>query len=276
MSLRSSTKNYLNFYYILGISPYQPSPKSPFLYLFKYAGLVQAIFGYIIATVCYLNLWSDESNVASTASESFILTIYVGCEYTRVTSVFIQYVWFASTLTDTMHIFHELDIYFVRHLNHRINYRKFVNKFHLRMMLTVGVMILCIVFFFLRLKYSNFIITQMNVYIKPLQLITVFCYTHVIFHVDLLNFHFAELLAVMDRHIAQRAIQNCTVGDVKRQLKSYKVIHFRLYYATKGVNIFFGYSLLSLVSHAFANFVYFAYWVFDTLHADRGLFTLWS
>lgn len=273
MSFITTTRFYFNLFYILGLSSYCPRSSSTFLSLFEYAKYVQAAICFCGATSCMLILHSDEGRLAYTNTEICILTLYALCEFIRIVVVLFQAIAFAPHLTEVVRMLREQEVIFAQHLHHRLNYRKFVEKLHQRMLGTIGLMIVYISLFFLRMRIGDQSITRMNVVSKYLQLTTAACAAHVLFYVELLNFCLAELNMAIQRSSFE---SRSSVQDIKDRLLTFKTVHFRLYLVRQKINRFFGYSILALLLHAFTELLYSAFWLFDTIESKRGLLALWS
>lgn len=116
-------------------------------------------------------------------------------------------------------------------------------------------------------------ISPIRIPIKLLQLLRTVSSLHVIYYIDFLHFHLAEIDEISRRqrvHLENKGgllndigfMKHTTIDDpiIMKQLKYFKHIHFELWEATQSLNTYLGWSLLAILLHSFIDFVYALLW----------------
>lgn len=278
MSCSASIKFYLNLFYALGLSSHEPSIISRFVSICKFSKFIQAIIC-ALTSILALNILNFNAYLNEyTTTESIILHTYFFCDIIRTTVVLLQCLMYKSANNAIIENLDSASLYFAQQLQHLICYRAFRRSFNFRILIIIGASTLYIILFFVRLQAGDSTITRANLFTKFLQFMTAFCYTHHIFYIDLLSFHLAQLNMVIEREIPC-SINVCRLTNkdrIKKQIKSYKFIHFRLYLISQRMNKCFGYSLVAVLLHASSDLIYSSFWIFQMINKSRGILFLWS
>lgn len=283
MCLESSTKFTLSIFFAIGLSPFRFNSNhddSRSSIWSKVPQFAQATASFAIAmTMLYMTNTRRPSNEITTA-ENFTVNLYFIGEFARAGFVLMQCVLYADLLIEIMAIFKGLEIYFVKNLQHRIFYGKFMRQYRHRISIIFGFFMVYITSFSMRIILQDHI-TFIGMALKLLQLMTAMTYSYIIFYVELLSFYLSELNVVIknDTFKYSNNVAMCCDAkyraQIKDRLKSYKIVHFRLWLISQRMNRYFGYSIIAIILHAFTDSVYSALWTFQQYRKFGGL-AIWS
>lgn len=226
-----------------------------------------------------LNFKPDTLDHHYSTTENIILHTFFICDSVRSVVALLQCLLFSNEISTIIAMFDRLDAYFVQYFQHRICYRQFKHSIRWRTLTVVGVCLLYILQFLLRLQLGDHTTSRVNLHSKFLQFVTALCYLHHIFYIELLSFHLAQLNLVIVRDAsayADRAHHASAFQRICNHLKSYKTVHFRFYTIALRMNKYFGLSLIAVLLHAFSDLIYSAFWAFQAIHGSSGSWALWS
>lgn len=281
MDFKSSTKFYLTLFFMLGISSYQPNQRysPPLMFIckmFKFAlAAICEIAG--IFSLCLLNRAGAVRQHSQT--EIILINMYLVCDLLRALFILLQCLIFKKSLNEITDLLHSLEIYFATQLDHRILYRKFTRRFTFKLILILGFCSLYLFSFYMRWMVGDRL-SQASTILKMLQVMTAFCYLHIVFYIDILSFYFKQLNLVVHRDMLFVSngivVESLNQSVVKQRLQCYKVVHFRLWMVSQRVNRYFGYGLIAILMHAFTDLVYSALWIFQNLHTELNFRIIWS
>lgn len=207
-------------------------------------------------------------------TEYLIINLNLSCDVVRTVTVLVQCISFDTFTLECSQIMLELRAFFWRHLNHRLSYDRAYKTYMLK-------------FKFIMLAYAQYVIGYaMCGFIQPtativgslskiVELMVMLTYMHIIFYIDMLNYHMSELNVVIQRDACQVYICATTdaakIAVLTKNLEAYKSVHFRLWLVAEYVKRFFGWSLIAILLYAFADLVYSGFWFYESVRDDLGV-----
>lgn len=272
MDFEKSIQPFLNLFYYLGQSPFQqknPIEKRRFqisknLFLLAH-GILSGML--TISIIYYLNF--RESDWSRT--DRVLIILIALCEAVRIASVLIQCIFSKNHLASVNSTFRMLERFYAIHLGHSISYRAFRRQYKIK------ATALCIVFIpqfviFLRKTAVHGMTLAMQV--KFMQIIKLVSILHNIFYIDLLNFYFAELNAVIRKDLTNNIVGK-NVSYVSKstpnlliceKLRCYKTVHFHMWTMAQQISDFFGWSLVATILYIFVELVHATYFFILRIH----------
>lgn len=282
MDYRSSTRIYLNFFYILGYSSYEADAKygsMKHLKISKYIlAIVLMIFG--IISLITMNALGDIPQ-GQRVAETIIINVFILCDIARAAFVLMQCLIFNHLLIETNNTFISLELYFAKYLKHPITYSTFSKQYRRRMMTCMSFAIFYVTSYFFRcaLGHNSSIAGYLT---KLMQLETAITFVHVIFYVNALHFNMQQLNLVIQRDtIVCKTVyggkkKRMNYKEIRNRLKHYKTIHFNFYAISQKISRYFGYSLIAICMHAFTDPIYSIFWIYQLIKVDAPLYQTWS
>lgn len=283
MSLISHIHSHLNLFYVIGLSPYNPNThgSSSSFHLAAMSKYLQ----FLVCECC--GIWSlytlnvyEAINVL-TLTETIIVNLYLVCDIIRAAFILMQCLIYRHAMNEMMAIFINLELFFAHHLGHRICYRAFGQRYRRRVWAVLCICSLYIASYSIRAFLNNDISYAASLF-KVQQFMTAFCYLHAIFYIDLLSYHLMQLNTVIENDMVTLDKMDGAMNQTRRRahiqqrLKCYKIVHFRLWMATRRINEFFGYGLMAILLHTFADLVYVAFWMFEQFYSKMALCAILS
>lgn len=277
MDFIKSIRLYSTVFYILGLSPLMVSTRDG-----EYKNcqtsqifvILNAVIGFTLVALCtstiniyYEHLWSP--------TDIRTINFVIICEILRISFNSIQCIYNKQKLIDIYYIFRMLQTYYNMHLYHAIDYQRFIHLYNRKVMFYVCGFILSLVI--LVLKYWRDGMSTVYIQLKILQIMTLASYLHIIFYVDLLSFHLAELNVAIEHDAINghskidsniiSVISNESSDNMKmrERLRHYKTVHYHLWGVTQRINEFFGWCMVAILLHGFVVFVYNSYWLIHGL-----------
>lgn len=275
MDFKTHLKLYLNIFYFLGLSPYRADiPEAGLIKILRCCKFVQFLTCEAHSIFALILL----ANFQATA-ESTIISVYLVCDMMRAIFVLVQCICYKLHIAEIIDKIHDIDEYFLRQLEHRISYKKFKQKYNLKVFAILGIAIIYLLGYVAR-YFFNHRATLAVTMIKYLQLMTAFTYLHNIFYIDVLSFHLNELNSVIRKCILNNSnivmVGPSDAANILKKLTYFKTIHFQIWELAQMINTYFGWSAITILLHAFSDLIYSAYWVFKELETDDETFTIWS
>lgn len=274
MKFTSDTGPYLSVFYFLGMSPYHPDTDFAHVKDNQINILILAqIASIILSLSCAVILGIDGSNRTLNPVE-IIVILYIICDIAKALCVTFQCVLYKCQIREIFHAFHKLESYFVIHFNHRISYEMFRRKCHLYTLLIFIGFAQYLFVYILRCVYKHIFPTY-TIQAHTVHFIQSLTYLHMIFYIEAVAFYIRQLTSMIQRdmnifRIANDLYKISNRNLIRNKIKCYKFVHFRLWEMTQRVNVFFGWSMIIIFSHAFVKFVYTIYRVFEEFHSNNG------
>lgn len=275
MDFMKSIRPYLTAFNILGMSPLLVSTndgESKNWRTSKILVLIHAVIGSTLALSCIQMANFGNNEYQWSRTDIVIMNIVVVCEMLRIIFIVIQCIFSKQTLIEICYTFRMLQGYYNMHLHHPVGYQPFTQQYNRKV-----VFIMCgFIPTFMIFVWDSWWYGLMPVYMhfKILQIMTLASYLHIIFYVDILSFHLAELNVVIERDETitnQQPKHNIIISVISKQASSnmairkrwrrYKTVHFHLWEVAQRINAFFGWSMVAILLHGFVDFVYSSYWM---------------
>lgn len=282
MDYRSSTRIYLNFFYILGYSSYETDAKygsKKHLKVSKYiTAMVLIMFG--IISLITMNALGDVPP-GQRVAETIIINVFILCDIARAAFVLMQCLIFNHLLIETNNTFVSLELYFAKYLKYPITYSTFSKQYRRRMITCMGFAIFYVISYFVRCAFGHN--SSIAGYLtKLMQLETAITFVHLIFYVNALHFHMQQLNLVIQRDTivcktgcrGMKKRMNCK--EIRNRLKHYKTVHFNFYAVSQKISQYFGYSLIAICMHAFTDPIYSIFWIYQLIKIDAPFYLTWS
>lgn len=273
-------------FYYSGHSPYLPtnapiqdSKQNPKCSMPVYiCGLLCVLLS--ISCAFLLNSFFSRNSFELNRTDLFISNMFILSQFARAILVLLQCICYRKTYYNIIDTFNKLELFFANQLHHQIQFSILkegaATKMTIAAIAFAQLLTIEIVSCFIYPKFN-----QITVQIKLLQMITTFTFVHLIFFIDVLCFYLEQLRLVIVRDtnndrsldsIGYHKYSNKCVF-IRTQLKNYKSVHFCLWEVGQRINIFFGWSMISILLQAFVDFLYSSYWLFDLLQEPFNLIT---
>lgn len=279
MTFKTIAKMYLTTFHILGFSSYQPNGNRNKYQLFKCARYIQAFVCIFLGLSALVSMNSVDNSSHQRVAETIIINIILICDVGRATLILLENIFYSDALDGIMNAFEHLELYFAKHLQHHISFRRFAKEYRINVIVCMGFAIFYSLNYCVRCWAGQY--CQYASYVtKWCQFVTAISYLHMIFYVKALSYYLCQLNAV----IARDAIDNernsmdqqLHGNRIRNKLKCIKVIHFRLCTISRRISHYFGYSTIALCMHAFTDPIYALFWLYLMIKSGSPLYNIWS
>lgn len=186
----------------------------------------------------------------------------------RVISVLFQCIFYKNLFLEINFIFHQINLYFITHLQHNISYVRFRRQFVWRATIVVLAFLQYVIGHFMRTRYYLGFGSQL----KILQAMAVANFLHITLYLDVLGYQLNALSAVIMRDMSN--VSDAFV--VQNKLHSFKIMHFRLWMVTQRINTVFGWTIIAILLHALADVVFCVFWLYETFRDPVNIFKMLS
>lgn len=213
-------------------------------------------------------------------SDTIITNIFIVCQITKTVSIYIQSVIYDRAIRDATQVFLSLETFFGGSLHHKISYAPFGRQMIIKMAFIYIIYIQAATFLGLTFIQIGFVVPITTI-IKILQIRSIMILIQMIFFIDLIRFHMAQLNVVIQRDAGeQEPTQNNIIVVYRKSTKemlmgnkyrNYKHVHYRLWNATQHINHYFGWSLTTVFLQTFIDCVYNSYWQYNSLNSGSNL-----
>lgn len=271
MDLIAACKGFLKFYFYSGLSPYSPSyNRSSKLFGFISHFLQLTVNVLLSAYVLKTTNLPEKRKILRQIGIT-VINIFALLNANRSIFVFWQCVFQQDAIKEMFERFSQVQIYFAQNLKHRINYQPFVRQHSWKMAIPLFALFIFTIVYIERFNLSS----------RIWQLTQQLTLLNLIFYIDLIAFHLAELNKVvlrdansmMDIRILLRTELPEQTRWFFQQLKSYKLIHFSLWELSMLHSSVFGPCMLALLLNILFDLVYSTFWLFFELNLRSGVYS---
>lgn len=167
----------------------------------------------------------------------------------------------------------DLDAFFDVHLGHQLPHRTYSKQYLLKVGMVLGGYVLMIIGYIAK-NVATGDVAKLSIVKRVLQWSSAIGTIYVAYYIDILSFYLSQLNAVIARDVAGYIGDSLDVNKlfIVDKLKNYKIVHFRLWLLGQWLNEIFGWHILLLVLNAYADCVYSAFWLFEEVNRDNGIF----
>lgn len=277
MDFLECSKPFLKFYYLTGISPYRPEDDQlTNLRIFLFSKYLQAISCVLVGLYAIRKVNVEGAALNFRQTEIHLIQMYVAFDTLRSIFVFIKCVLHRQMSTEILSMFGKLERYFAQNLNHQISYKPLVKNHIKNMIIMIGTYFAYFCLFFVRVMvHKNG--SPIGSPFRIMQIMQTLTFLHIIFYIDVLCFHLAQLNHVIERdtnfHFDKNHynVETSKVIDIQLNLKYYKTIHFKLWETSRKHNAVFGWCTIALLMLIFIDLVYSTFWLFDEFTKNTGI-----
>lgn len=278
MDFTRNAKLFLNIFYYIGLSPYQPMVNKIIcenqsnIFIILQTGII-----ILLAISCIVIL--DSGNYTSMVMNSLkILMLYINsaCEIVRAIFILIQCTANKHLFFEFMYTIHRLDAYFLTKMRYRIPYQSFRKQYFWKILINFIGLSQYSSLFILRC-FLFYCLTPTGLQIRFFHCMRVLTILHIIFYIDLVCFHLSHLNMIVLRDIDHfkhiNIKEKVTTGIWKRnKIKCYKHVHFHLWKMTQRLNVSFGWIIIAILLQIFVDCIYSAFWLFEEFKMKSSYF----
>lgn len=279
MSLESSTRTYLAIFNIFGLLPYTPQMSNLrfFRRKFNLAYItvpVQTFVSIYLASFSIVNLSIDRSLKLFGQTEILFIYLFLLCSICRSLFILRECLWHRTHFCHILKAIQSLQFYFYTKLSHRILNEQFARKYTRKFRLVIGLYMQYVIVYAVN-GIINKYINSVGIPIRIIQFTTALAYLRILFYMDVLGFHLAQLNVAIS-HRRENYVISKSIGsnDIQMNLLHYKTIHFRLCELAQQISNMFGYSLMAILLETFLSITYSAYWLFEEMHRNSSFLRL--
>lgn len=272
MSFDNYFEPYIRKFSAFGVTLHQPNAEKSFCA--KIPVLIYALISITAPGYCAFQLITNDRLFQYFGlMELVILAVAAVGDVMRGVFHMVHAFSYESKLSKAWTTFRNLEPYFETHLDHRLSYQMFRRRFANKMLVVLGTYVLLIIAYILK-NISTKIVSELSVPKRLMQISNALSTVYIVFHVDILSCFLTNLNAVIKRDVNNELNQQFTFNKlaIVNKLKNYKIVHFRLWLISQWLSSTFGWHLLFIVLSAFADCVYSAFWLFEELNRDAGIF----
>lgn len=274
MSLLNSINCFLQIFYKLGLSPKFNSSenivtKTPLAILSFLVSLLVSVGGGVL-----INFYiTDEKSVEITMSNLFLL-----CEIIKFCSIFVQSFFYCDIMVEIFSNFDSIHALFINSLYWRIDYAPLNKSFSKKFCVVIfGFLQNLISFLFENIPPRSGILTSLV--FKSWQFMSTIALIHIVFYIDLLNYHLLQLNMVVRNDARDRSVHGIILANnqthkeisILKKIKCYKNIYYRLWEILQKINFVFGWSIVALLLQAFCDATFVSYWLYSSLREHRHI-----
>lgn len=263
MGFMTSTRVYWDLFYFAGMSAYRPiivEGKHHTLHSSIIFVLLQMVLSITLGMSCIIILLLGKHPTLSSTVEMVIIYMCTLCEMARSVFLLCQYFMYKPLISDILATFQKLELYFLVHMKHRLQYDQFRRQFSTKICIVIVSFVLYIIIYVFRCLLKNYF-SPIGTQLRILHLMTILSTLHITFYVDALSFHLDGLNTVVKRDIGQwknfirhnSAVYNLLT---RNKIKCYKNVHFRLWESAEKLNTSFGWIMVTIILQDFVDFVY--------------------
>lgn len=281
MSLLESLNCFLKIFYIFGLSPKfnkisKDVAKNPLTIISFLISILVSVAGVFLINMSILK----EDLPVETIMANFFLT----CEIIKFSCIFVQSFFFCHIMAEIFYNFDNIYELFNSFLCWRIDYAPLQKSFSKKFIVVVVAFLLNFISYhfiyaFEDVQARNAILT--GLVFKTWQFMSTIALIHIVFYIDVLNYHLFQLNVVIRNDNGGRIV--CGIASILQldrtqsdisilsKIKSYKIIHYRLYEILQKINYVFGWSIVAILLQAFCDATYVSYWLYSSLRENRDL-----
>lgn len=273
MNFITFIRPYMNFFYLFGQTLYPfdyylcGSSEKRFFLMFPTIISFVLKLALCVASFVSVNVHGESKNNTS----RIVFGILLFCEVVKVIAVIHQNIAYQAVVGEILRGFQTIELQFQRTLHRPIGFDSFKRvhsaKIYRAIVSYVMLLISFVIYWIVNNKFKS-----SEVMIKVMLLIGVSLYMHATLFIDLITFNLNHLNTIVEKDISDSDwARTADKANVKKadmigeQLVKYRFIHFLLWKNTELVNKSFGWTLLTMLLHSFAEFVHIAIWQFKVL-----------
>lgn len=275
MDFLASIKFYLKLFYIFGHSPrlFTYNQHNQKWCCFENIFIIlHTIIGLSLITSCFIPLNMKRFQHNWNTIEIVIINFVLICDTFRILSIFGQCIFYKKHLSSVINTFQWFQRYYVNNFQHLISYKKFRRRYSVKALVVSYAFLQHFLVFMWIARYR---LSPIGVQIKILQAFRVCTILHALFYIDCVSFHLHELNGVVENEVdsdcARPQIfyipsEYKSKSFVTDRLRCYKFVYMNLSQSMHSINTFFGWSLMAIMTHGFAETIYSSYWCYKHMH----------
>lgn len=204
--------------------------------------------------------------------EDIITNIFLLCDSIKYLCVYTQSFFMCSLMIGILQNLHSINRLFTDYLHWHIDYRQLVKSYTSKFVVVLLGYILCVTSF--AIDWYRRPGLYLVLWFKIWQLTSTLSLIHVVFYVDLVQFHLKQLNALVRSderipiHVLMRKNWKGTI--MMKKIKCYKTIHYRLWEVAQKIGCVFGWTIYALLLHGFIDSTNSMFWLYSHIRRHRS------
>lgn len=269
-------RSYIGIFHYLGLSPcHRERSNRLHTKIPIYANAAVSLT--LCASILHILYTNENYSKFSKTTSVIMIKVFAGCEILRTVFGVIQCLYFKRHFYEIIHRFKHLHYVYEKGLRQRIKYEAFQKKYRTQMIVALSAYIQYVIVTIGSSVAANKL-RPYNIQIALLQAMTLFSFLHITLYIEMLNFYLGQLVFAIRcaRHDIYFSMNPSNTLQIRNKLKFLKTIHFQLWEVTQQINIFFGWTIVVLLLHAFVDVVYSVHKICENLQQTNFVFQKWT
>lgn len=288
MKFIDATKQFVDVFYVFGhcscrfkallcCDDKHNKSRSVFSFVKRITPLI--LWNVIGGSVCGLTILLSQNDGRLGQSTKILILLLTTCQILRIISVFYQCVFHTDSLRDIVKLLQSIEFLYRNHLGSTLPYRQFQRNFRIKVVFLLVFFSQNFILFSMEHLHLNFV-KNIGFLLRFSDICSVVSFFHIILYTDLLQFNLHHLNTIISRDTQQYTRNSTSIFTLAKQryekkvyknLRKYKLIHYRLWEVTQAINAYFGWSMVSVILQSFINIVFCWYWEVKVISLDFGI-----
>lgn len=275
MDIISNTGRILNIYYYLGLSPYRINLGTKELHLSQWNKFVHVLLTSILGVLMMNEIRSETVQTKVRPMEQLLIIAYGTFNIARSFIMLINSIFLHGRIKDIFSEYRAIELCLAKNFNHIIRFDSFKRK-HLRKFFALGIAFvpLWAAYFARQFTTHDWTLILVSVPAFNIKMFQSMAFLYIIFFVDALAFYTSQMNAVIARQCNSNKFRQKYKRDaieiILRQLRHFKLIHFRLWTISQYYNSLFGWCTIPILLHSVSDLMYCIFWIFDEIKYHSG------